>query len=238
VLLDALGPSLGGAVIRLAAVLDLPPPDHTSEQAREAADRILARPQYRWEDRENLFERILEWIVDRFSDLLGPLGFGAGGLPVWFGWLVLLGLAGLVGYLVYRARGGWSRGGAPGVARGARIVLSEGEASVDWAAEVERAEREGRWRDALRARYRVLVADLASRGLIGDLVGRTTGELLADVRRSAPPAVPAFTVVTEMFEETWYGGVPAGPAERDRFVGLAAEVRARAGRSSAPAGPR
>ena len=74
------------------------------------------------------------------------------------------------------------------------------------------------WRDALRARYRVLVGELAARGLIGDLVGRTTGELVADVRASAPAVVPAFAAATDIFEETWYGGATVGAAERDRFL--------------------
>jgi hypothetical protein len=83
----------------------------------------------------------------------------------------------------------------------------------------------------------VLVGELARRGLIGDLVGRTTGELLDDVRRAAPPAVPPYTAVTYMFEETWYGGAAVGSADRDRFASLAAEVVALAGRAAA-AGPR
>ena len=181
-LAETLATPVAAALARVVVAADLPPPDHTPAEARDAADRVLDRPEYRWDDDQNVVQRIVEWIAERFADLLEPLGFGAGGLPVWVGWLILLGLAGLVGYLVYRARGGWGRAGAPGVVRGGRVVVSAGEADVDWAAEVERCERAGLWRDALRARYRVLVGELAARGLIGDLVGRTTGELVADVR--------------------------------------------------------
>ncbi len=219
------------ALARAVALADLPPPDHTPSQAREAADRILERPEYRWEEDRNVVERVLEWIAERFADVLGPLGFGAGGLPVWVGWLILLGLGGLVGYLIYRARGGWGRSGAPAAVRGGRIVVSADEADVDWAAEVERCERAGLWRAALRARYRVLVGDLAARGLIGDLIGRTSGELVADVRASAPPVVPPFAAATDIFERTWYGGADVGADERGRFLALAAEVRDAAGRA-------
>jgi Domain of unknown function (DUF4129) len=235
VLAEALATPVAAALARVVAVADLPPPDHTPAEARDAADRILDRPEYRWDDDQNVVQRIVEWIAERFADLLEPLGFGAGGLPVWVGWLILLGLAGLVGYLVYRARGGWGRAGAPGVVRGGRVVVSAGEADVDWAAEVERCERAGLWRDGLRARYRVLVGELAARGLIGDLVGRTTGELVADVRVSAPAVAPAFAAATAIFEETWYGGASVGAAERDRFLTLAAEVRAAADRARATA---
>lgn len=235
-LAEALTTPAPAAVGRVIA--DLPPPDHTPAEARDAADAILDRPEYRWSDDESVVERVLDWLSERLADLLEPLGFGGGGLPVWVGWLILVGLAGLVGYLVYRARGGWGRARAPEVVRGGRVVVSAGEAGVDWAAEVERCEREGLWRDALRARYRVLVGELAARGLIGDLVGRTTGELVADVRVSAPAVVPAFAAATAIFEETWYGGAAVGPAERDRFLTLAAEVRAAADRARAPAGRR
>jgi hypothetical protein len=233
---EVLAGPFAAALARVHAVADLPPPDHTPAEAKDAADRILDRPQYQWDHDRSVVQRILDWIAERFSDLLEPLGFGAGGLPLWVGWLMLLGLAGLVGYLVYRARGGWGRAGAPGAVRGGRVVVSASEADVDWAAEVERCERAGLWRDALRARYRVLVGDLAARGLIGDLVGRTTGELVADVRQSAPAVVPAFAAATSIFEETWYGGAADGAAERDRFLTLAAEVRAAADRARTAAG--
>ena len=119
----------------------------------------------------------------------------------------------------------------------ARVVVAAGDDAVDWAAEVDRCESLGLWRDALRARYRVLVGELARRGVIGDLVGRTAGELVAEVRVTSPGAAPAFAAATEVFEAAWYGGVPSGPVERDRFVRLADEVRASAGRTSEGAPP-
>jgi hypothetical protein len=220
----ALGVGAGGA----PAVL--PPPDHTPGEARGAAARILARPEYRWASGESLHERVLGWVGDRFADLFGPLGFGSGGGPVVVGWLVLAGLCALVAYLVYRARGGWGRSvRRPAAAGGGRVALREGEAAVDWSSEAERAEREGRWRDALRARYRLLVGELARCGLVGDLTGRTTGELVADVRAAAPAAGPSFAAATDVFERTWYGGVAVGPVERDRLVALASEVLGAAG---------
>jgi hypothetical protein len=48
--------------------------------------------------------------------------------------------------------------------------------------------------------------------------------------------VPAFAAATAIFEETWYGGASVGAAERDRFLTLAAEVRAAADRARATAG--
>jgi hypothetical protein len=212
------------------SLVDLPPPEHEPGRAREAADQVLARPEYRWADDESLFERIGGWVADQIERVTAPLGLGAGGVPVWVGWLVLVALAALVGVLIYRSRSGWRRDRVAGAAGAARVVVSAGDDAVDWAAEVDRCESLGLWRDALRARYRVLVADLARRGVLGDLVGRTAGELVAEVRLTTPGAAPAFTTATGVFEAAWYGGAPAGPAERDRFVGLADEVRAAARR--------
>lgn len=209
---------------------ELPPPDHTPERAREVADDVLARREYQWRDDRSLFDRIGEWISDQLERLVSPLGLGAGGVPVWVGWLVLALLAALAALLIYRARSGWRRDRrVPAGAGGDRIVVSAGDESIDWAAEVRRCEAAGLWRDALRARYRVLVGELARRDLIGDLVGRTTGELVADVAASAPRVAPSFRDATRLFEEAWYGGEPVGPADRDRFAALADAVRTAAG---------
>lgn len=207
---------------------DLPVPEHPPAEAREAADAVLARPEYRWDD-ESILDRIGDWVADRIERALSSAGLDVGGLPSWIGWLVILVFVAFAALLVWRARGGWRRDRTVGAAD--RVVVTRGEAAVDWAAEAARCEAEGRWREALRAHYRVLVGDLARRGVIGDLAGRTAGELGAEVRRSAPAAAPAFDAATALFEAAWYGGESVGPAERDRLVRLAGEARAAAGRA-------
>ena len=214
---------------------DLPPPEHDPGQARQAADDILSQGRYQWVDDRSLLERVGDWIADRIGDIASPFGFG-GGVPVWVGWLVLAALFGGAGYVIFRARGGWRRDRVGDRSGGGRVVVAVGEEAIDWAAEVTHCEAEGRWREALRARYRVLVADLARRGVLGDLVGRTAGELVAEVRHTAPAAATAFAAATDIFETAWYGGARVGPAERDRFAALADEVRATAGRRPTPSG--
>lgn len=207
-----------------------PPPDHDPGRAREAADEILSQDRYQWSDDRSVLERVGDWLSDQFGDFGSP--FSLGGFPLWLGWLVLGLLAGAVVFMLFRSRSGWRRDRVSDLTSGGRVVVAHGEEAIDWEAEVARCEAEGRWREALRARYRVLVATLARRGVIGDLVGRTAGELLADVRRGAPAAAPAFAAATNMFEAAWYGGVRVGPTDRDDFAAKADEALALAAGSS------
>ncbi|HEY8526826.1 MAG TPA: DUF4129 domain-containing protein [Acidimicrobiales bacterium] len=201
---------------------ELPPPRHDADEVRRRADEILSRPEYRWDDEPNFLERLAEWIAEQLGELVGASG-GGGALPTWVGWLVLLLLAGLVGFLLWRFGSSLRRDPATPRPEGAVVVSEPGE-QVDWAAEAERHEAAGRWRDGLRCRYRALIGELAERRAIPDLVGRTAGELARDVAASCPPAASAFAAATELFERACYGGEPTGPAERDRFAALAADV--------------
>jgi Domain of unknown function (DUF4129) len=233
---DLIGAAARHLAVRLPVLTgDLPPPDHEPGEARDAADRILSQGRYQWHDDRSLLERIGDWVAEQVGRLVAPFGIATGGVPTWVGWLVLVALAALVGALIYRARGGWRRDAVGRGSGDARIVVDPGDGTVDWAAEAARCESQGRWREALRARYRVLVGDLAGRRVIGDLVGRTAGELLADVRTAAPPAGPAFRRATDMFEATWYGGADVGPADLARFAEVAGEVLAAARARSGPA---
>jgi uncharacterized protein DUF4129 len=209
------------------AWFQLPEPQHDPEEVRRRADEILSRPEYQWDDdSQNPIDRLAEWIAEQLSKLTGS-SVGGGTLPTWVGWLVLALLVALIGFIVYRVRRNLRRDPRVRVPDSA-VVVSEAGERVDWAAEAERHEAAGRWRDGLRCRYRALVGELAERDVIPDLVGRTSGEFARDVGRTCPAAAPAFAAVTELFERAWYGGERTGPAERDRFATLAADVLARA----------
>src|SRR4029450_4451834 len=60
-------------------------------------------------------------------------------------------------------------------------------------------------RAALRSRYRALAPDLASRGLVEEVPGRTAGEYRRQVGRALPEAATDFAGATELFEVAWYG---------------------------------
>ena len=208
---------------------ELLPTERDPEQVRRVADEVLSRPEYRWDDdtSDSPLQDLVDWVNDRLADLVPSFGGGGGALPTWIGWVVLALLVAVLLLVLWRARAGFRLDRRPRRER-AVVVAEAGDESVDWAAEARRHEAEGRWRDGLRCRYRALVGELSARDVIPDLVGRTAGEFVADVRRTCPPATPAFRGATDVFEAAWYGGAAGGPDERDRFARLADEVLATA----------
>jgi uncharacterized membrane protein len=125
--------------------------------------RIMSKPAYRYEP--TLFERIgrrlSEWLQRLLENLnvpgvgAGTFGGGAGTVVAWV--LIVLALA-LAVYAVVRA-----------VQRRVRKVPADDTPTTttdveherrakDWADEDTRMEREGRFKDAVRARYRELVS--------------------------------------------------------------------------------
>jgi hypothetical protein len=202
-------PDLAGALFRQ-------PRDPAT--ARRAAHDILAQPQFRL-SQPSLFDRARHWAGQQLSRLLddivgGHLGvIGAVVLVLIVALLVWLAVVAVRGVQVDRRPGGVELG-------------SLRRPAADWLAEAADCERRGDWRGALRARYRALVAELAGRGLVEEIPGRTTGEYRTEVGRSLPGAAPEFGSATDLFELAVYGDGPAGPPETERLRELADRVLA------------
>jgi hypothetical protein len=182
---------------------------------------VLARPEFRPPER-SLMERLLDWALEAIGRLLAALGgSGAGGIVG----LVLLALA-LVGVGILAAR--FSRGLTPSPEVAAAVAGGRRRSAADWRAEAEAQERAGAWRDAVRSRYRALVADLAARGLVEEVPGRTAGEYRREVGRALPAAAGDFAGATELFEVAWYGPAGTGPQEAAHLRDLSDRVLQRA----------
>jgi len=192
-------------------------------RAREAIERILARPEFRPEPR-SLLERGRDAVVERLGQLLdGLTGTGAGVVVAWLVVAVLVGLA-----VVVALR--FSRGMRPDpVLDPAPPVQGAGRTAAGWRAEAAESEAAGAWRVALRCRWRALVAELADRGLVEEIPGRTAGEYRRQLRHSAPAATLAFDEATTIFEDAWYGDRPAGRKDAARLGALSAQVLASPG---------
>jgi hypothetical protein len=199
---------LGASAVWLGApggAGDLPAPTRDPERVREAVREVLARPEFRPPDRP-LLNRVLDWLLEQVGRVLAELGAsGAGGIVG----LALLVLA-LLGVGLLAAR--FSRGLTPSREVAAALPGAPRRSAADWRAEAEAHERAGEWRPAVRCRYRALVAELAARGLVEEVPGRTAGEYRGQVGRNLPAAAVDFAGATELFELAWYGhGEPGAP---------------------------
>lgn len=195
----------------------LRPPQRAPDEIRDAVDSVLSRPEYR-QPAKGLVQRLREEIVDLLDRALTAfVGGGRGALLAWS----ILGLAAIALTVVaIRFAGGVTRDAYQPV----DAVALRRRTAAEWRAEAEEAERTGNWRSGLRARYRALVADLAERGLVEDVAGRTSGEYRTEVAGNVPAAAKPFSGATEIFERAWYGQIPSDAGDAARFRELADEV--------------
>lgn len=186
---------------------------------RESADDILARPEYQPEP-PSLLDRAWTWINEQFAELLGSL-FGTGGSYL-VGWILLAVLAGLLGWFLVRVmpRNRLGRNVAePVVETDVRATASRD----DWLAQAGAAEAAGDWREAVRARYRAMIAGLIDRQEVADFDGATSGEYRASFE-PGPPRSDSLDQATETFEQIWYGGSPAQADDSSRLEELASRT--------------
>ncbi|MBA2317014.1 MAG: DUF4129 domain-containing protein [Euzebyales bacterium] len=197
-------------------------------EARRVVDEVLSAAEY-----DPLRPGLLERILDAFRDTVGGVldGLSGTGAGTVVGYVLLAAIVGAAVLLAVRFARGTRRD--PGV--DPAVGASVGRPATAWGAEAEAHEAAGRWRDAVRCRYRALIADLAASGVLEEIPGRTAGEYLAEVAgtlgdaTAATDATDAFEAVTRAFEAAWYGdsAVAAGDAAtmRERVEGARAAVR-------------
>jgi hypothetical protein len=85
----------------------------------------------------------------------------------------------------------------------------------DWRHEADEHRRAGRFRDALRCRYRALVGDLARGGVIDEIPGRTSGEERTQMHAARPHAAPRFDDAADLFDAAWFGDLDVADADVD-----------------------
>jgi len=200
---------------------DASPPPGT---IRERAHEILGRAEFG--RHESLVQRVLNWIGDQLSRFT----FGIGGGPGILGDVVTIVVFGLVIALLVvlvRAFLRRRRVDRPKATDDLTIELEPGRTASDWAADAERFEASGEWREAMRARYRELVGSLIEDGVLTDIAGRTTGEYRSEYVVARPGEGAAFRDLTDLFERVWYGGADTDAADNGRFRELAARARRR-----------
>ena len=208
---------------------NLGPVDQDPDEVRDDACRILSADPSVCEPAEALPPRTPQGggglALDLFSLVL---------------WVVLIAAVAFLVYLVVRAamrRSGVTRRRRSGSDDGTdddaverdAVAVDRGREPIDWRADAEAHRRAGRYRDALRCRYRALVGDLARRGLIDEIPGRTTGEERTQLASVRPQVALPFNDAADLFDSAWYGHVAVGEGDVDRFQLLEGDVLADAG---------
>lgn len=199
-----------------------PPPDRSPGEVNRLADEILSGPSY-GDPPKSLIDRANEWIGEQIGRFFEALAGGGGSAVA--AWAIFGLFAALVAFLVYRLSR--SVQAAPRIE--VEAMAPSTRSARDWLVDAERFEVDGEWKEALRCRYRALVADLVDRSLVPDVPGRTAGEYRSDVAVSRPDVSGPFGRATELFEDAWYGDFPTGAPECGRFRALATEVAAGVG---------
>ena len=196
---------------------ELPVPQRSPDEVHGAVRDVLRRPEFRQES-PTAVERARRWVRDQLSRLLATLFRGGRGTVL--AWIILGGLLTVV--IVLSAR--FARSVTPDPGRVMSVAVTPRRSAREWRADAEAHERANEWKLALRARYRALVADLASRGLVDEIPGRTTGEYRAEVTETVPGVASEFAGATELFERAWYGNRPTGADDAARFRDLEQRV--------------
>jgi hypothetical protein len=184
---------------------------------RRAAHDIVSRPEFRPTPKTPI-ERLRTWAYHQLGRLINDV-ITAGPHGIIGALLALILVAGLV-IIIVRA----VRATSTNPVRAGLAVNGPRRTPADWLAEVARCEAVGDWRGALRSRYRGLVAELARRGLLEEIPGRTTGEYRRAVDANLPNRSDDFGDATELFEHAWYGDEPTDAPASARFRALAERV--------------
>ena len=205
------------------------------EEVRRLADEILDRPEFATPDRsfvQRAIDSVLRWLERLFGGgdggggEVGGTAGGAGGSS-WFTVVLLIAAVVVLVVLVRTLWGTWGRRPRP---KDELDVDVEGHLdAAAWDALARRLEAEGRWTEAMRARFGALVERLTDHGIVADVPGRTTGEYRVEVRAALPEAADAFTAAADRFDRAWYGGEEAGPDDAAGFTAAAERVLAAVG---------
>lgn len=190
----------------------------TKDEDKQKLSEILRREEYQkvQQAQESAFQRwlrdFLDWLASLWPkpNVPGESISGMAWIVSVMRILLYLGLALLVGFLIYKLAPilvpNLKRAAKP--KKKSRVILgehiAENESSSDLFREAERLAREGNLRGAIRKGYVALLCDLSDRKIIGLARHKTNRDYLRDVR-SRRELHPRMKTATEMFERHWYG---------------------------------
>ena len=174
---------------------DLP----SRQEARDAARRELSRHEYR-DARPPWFVRFMTWLLDKLNGVLDRASTSVPG--GWWGLLVItLLVLLLVAVVVVRLR---PTGRSPRM-----DALFEGAQEMSAAehrARAERAAAAGDFGEAVQERFRAVVRELESRGVLDPRPGRTADEVAREAGRVVAALADPLRRGALLFDDVRYGG--------------------------------
>jgi hypothetical protein len=200
----------------------LPADPITGDAAQRAARQELREGAYHRDD-PGPFTRLLHWFGRRIEWLLS-------GSPAGSATLVLLVL--LVAVVIFAVvRAGTPRR-TPAYVEAGALDRPQPLTAGEHRDRAEQLTASGRWADALREWLRTCVATLEERGLLDPRPGRTAADIARAGGAAIPSAAPALREAAAAFDEVWFGGRPATPA--DVVLARDAAERVRTTRTAPP----
>lgn len=196
------------------------PPD--PDIVRRTTEEVLSQPEYtEVVEGRTLLDQVLGAVGEQLGRLLLRFSADGGDGSIWAS-LALIGivLALATALVVFLRR--LRRGAVQPTALAGPV----GRPAADWGAEADAHAAAGRWREAMRCRYRQSIAELAAAGLVDEIPGRTTGEYRRAVSRAVPAAAEAFGDMTDRFDRAWYGGEAVDAAGSRAFDDDVGRLRA------------
>jgi hypothetical protein len=213
-----------------AFAAELPTPEPAPGEVEQKATSILNQSQFA-PAKKSLTERALNWL---WRKIKVPFTKAAGGNTL-IGYIILAGFIAALVFVLSRLRFRLPQS-IDNEDRGPEVELTENRSAAMWLQEAEQFEAQQAWKDALRARYRWLLAQLIEEHTLVNVPGRTPGEYRDEFARIAPAPAAAFAAATDLFELAWYGNEPTGAEENRRFRAHAEQVlRATVHHRSVPA---
>jgi Domain of unknown function (DUF4129) len=187
----------------LLAVAAQVPVQPDAQQGRARARAELAGPEY---EHPSLVRRLLEWLLERLTDL--PLPHGSGTAIT--GTLLVAALVALLAWALRRAGGPLAR------RRGAtEEVFDDPARSAAWhRGAADAAAAAGDVRTAVLERFRAVVRELEERAVLADQPGRTADEAAGAAAALLPGLGARLTAAARIFDDVRYGDRPA-TAEMD-----------------------
>jgi Domain of unknown function (DUF4129) len=195
-----------------------PPNPVTRDGAQAAARAELAKRGYHRND-PSLIDRGLEWLLKRLGKLLDAGTRHAPGHALGLV-LVIAILAAVVVLIVVRV------GGLKRTAHGAdQAIFGSGETTADdHRKAAAQFAADGLWAEAIRERLRAIARELEHRGVLDPRPGRTAAELSREAGVQFPALADDLRNATSIFDEVWYGGRAASPADEELLRRLDARV--------------